>query len=139
MIPITQTRVHTESGPPGNCFPAAIASLLHCDLDAVPQPEEGDRNDWGAYWPRVAEFLACRGLFMLLVPHGPDSHESTATYAGWERSLCMAMGMGPRGHRHVVVYRGHELVHDPHPSRAGLVSIEALAYLVPLDPAEHGQ
>jgi hypothetical protein len=47
-------------------------------------------------------------------------------------------GQSPRG-SHAVVARGDEVVHDPHPSRAGLLRREDATVLIPLDPARAGR
>lgn len=45
--------------------------------------------------------------------------------------LWIASGPTHRQTRHAVVYRGAEMVHDPHPSRSGLTSIGAGRVFVP--------
>ena len=44
-------------------------------------------------------------------------------------------GMGPRGRQHATIWRDGQLVHDPHPSGTGLVSVEYVDLLYPLDAA----
>ncbi len=45
----------------------------------------------------------------------------------------IALGPGPRGWRHAVVMlcnaEGTRVVHDPHPSRAGLIETDALLFI----------
>jgi hypothetical protein len=49
--------------------------------------------------------------------------------------LCIAHGEASRGVRHAVVWKGSEMVHDPHPSRAGLIGEpDHLTLLVVQDP-----
>jgi hypothetical protein len=138
MIPVDQTSLHRPGEPPGNCFAACLASLLHVPLDSVPQPREGEgpESDWASYWERIAVFLAGRGFYLLLAPAAGVELESTAPLAGAEEALAIAGGPTWRGNvHHVVVIRGREIVHDPHPSREGLVEAQKLMYLVPLDPS----
>ena len=136
MIPVDQTSLHRPGEPPGNCFAACIASLLHVPLESVPQPVEGEVEHWASYWERLAPWLASRGFYMVLIDAG-TAYESSALIAGHAESLRMVGGPSPRGTlSHVVVARGDEIAHDPHPSRAGLAGpVEATMYLVPLDPS----
>ena len=59
------------------------------------------------------------------------------TLGAWdERGYYIAGGMCERGGRHSCVYRDGRLAHDPHPSRAGLLSVDTWTLLVPLDPGQ---
>jgi hypothetical protein len=115
--PVDQT---TFGYPHGNCFSACVASLLHLAVDDVPWFLR--HADWyGAF----AEWLRPRGFYPVNVP--------------WSGAWCpegyyILGGRSPR-HAHAVVARGPDIVHDPHPSRAGLVAREDCTMLVPLDPA----
>jgi len=106
---------------------AAIATLLDLALDDVPDFTAGELADTGgrlkAYWQRVDAFLATRGLYRLGLPEQglPGLH--------------LASGTSPRGTGHVVVRSGWQTVHDPHPSRADLASVDRLWVLVPVNPA----
>jgi hypothetical protein len=44
----------------------------------------------------------------------------------------MMSGMGNRGLRHAVVARRGEMIHDPHPSRAGLLDVDRIYLFVPV-------
>jgi hypothetical protein len=50
----------------------------------------------------------------------------------------IADGDGPRGVRHSVVVLDGQIVHDPHPSRAGLIG-KPIYYYVPLRAASCGE
>lgn len=128
MIPVDQTRLHDpERGVPGNCMQAAVATILDLELDAVPDFTGGELVDTGprlkAFWQRLDDFLMSRGFYRLGVPEQglPGLH--------------LASGTSPRGVGHVVVRNGWQTVHDPHPSRADLVSVDRLWVLVPTNPA----
>ncbi len=115
----------------GNCFATAIACIL--DLDVLDVP-----NFCGDYWTHDGEWfrqtnkwLASRGLRYIefsfgdwvALDHGlPDVHTIVA-------------GPGPRGCDHCVVWLGDAMVHDPHPSGAGLLENKTVGFFVPLDPA----
>ena len=50
------------------------------------------------------------------------------------RGLHVLAGGSPRGdYLHAVVARGSEIVHDPHPSRVGLMDHVDVTLIVPLD------
>lgn len=128
MKPVDQT-VFTVPG--GNCFSACVASILEIGLEDVPyfmgDFEEADR---GAWFERFANWLAPRGLwpinFRLGDWHPPDD------------AIYILSAGSPRGEwDHAVVARGNKVVlHDPHPSRAGLVRLKnaEATLLVPYAP-----
>ena len=117
MKPVDQDRFDS---PHGNCVQAAIASVLELPLDMVPELPGGDvlkLNLWlkqrqlGFFW------LDADADFVADVP------------------FCLGRGVSPRGLKHAVVcdYRG-DVVHDPHPSRAGVEKILQYGYFVTLAP-----
>lgn len=110
----------------GNCTQAAIATLLGLPLAAVPdfnRPFAGQKGARALMLAEVQVWLAERGWAFVDVDFPQPG------------GLYLADGVSPRGGRHMVVYRGDGIAHDPHPSRAGLVSDVRFAALVPLDPA----
>lgn len=88
-----------------DCLRASIASILDRPIDDVPHfvAEHGDRC-----WCAALEWAQTQGL-ELRMSYGEDPG-----------GLCIATGDGPRGRRHSVVWDGG-LLHDPHPSGAGLI------------------
>lgn len=126
MKPVDQT---TFGFPGGNCFSACVASLLEIGIDEVPYFMGAPENEW---FTRFREWLAPHGLWPLFMTLGND---------GWTPDgLYIMGGLSPRGtdperHLHSVVARGGEIVHDPHPSRAGLADRRDALMLVPVDPA----
>lgn len=139
MIPVDQTIFGGDNPDPfkrGNCMQAAFASLLEVPLADVPHFVAYDnwqevRDDWLAVrglWALVACVEMMRGL------HWPRHLDA----------LVLVSGPSPRGPwSHVCVgklaLKGGEwqasVVHDPHPSRAGLVSISYWQFMLPLNPA----
>lgn len=121
MIPVDQTNFYDpEKGTRGNCQQAATASLLGLTLDEVPNFMEQPQGFWQSFW----EFIASRGLVLIELSgarHFDVYH--------------LAYGPSPRGVSHAVVYRYGALAHDPHPSRAGLLSVETTVLIVPADLA----
>ncbi len=102
MIPIDQTVL---GAPDGNCMSAAIASVLERPIDTLPH-FGGDR-----WLRRLEDWLRPQRMVPVLAKGWPDD------YNGYG----VGLGMGPRGLHHAVVVENAMLVHDPHPSRAGLV------------------
>lgn len=115
MIPHTQTRI----GDNGNCFAAALASIL--DERQLPEFGGDDR-----YWDRVDAYLARRGLKYRRVPLEPKP----VGYSTVE-------GISPRGGLHACVAKDGEFVHDPHPveddPRRGLRTPKYYGLLLPLE------
>jgi len=120
MKPVDQTKLHTETQT-GNCMCAALASILEIDIEAVPHFEDMDDTRW---WPALRNWLEGLG-FQLLTWDG--DYEMEGYYLG--------CGISPRNLPHMVVYKGSEMVHDPHPSRAGIEKKDKIWVLIPHDPA----
>ena len=143
VIPVDQDRI----GEHGNCFAACFASLLEMPLADIPD------SGYQGYESKIAPFLATRGLAYCEVYVGPmkrlERHEppSPELDLGWQplvyshpHPLCIVCGPSPNGPwSHACVGRtngyGYELVHDPNPSRKGLLSLERIGYFVVLNPA----
>lgn len=127
MIPVDQT---TFGFPGGNCLSACIASLLELPIEEVPY--FGADGNW---LDRLALWLTPRGFWPLICPLDRDAR-------WYPPVLHILSGKGPRDLGrpdvlHSVVAYGNEIVHDPHPSRAGLITHEDVVLLVPVDPAQH--
>lgn len=144
MKPVDQTRFAIElplSEAPGNCWPACIASILEVPLAEVPdeadfwKPGMNHRQSWRLYYPAVTKWLRDRGYLIVEV------RMKDVCYAGevWDVPSIIS-GPSPRNSEvnHAVVGCGNAIVHDPHPSRAGLAMIEGkdwwFEFFVPLDP-----
>ena len=118
MKPINQT---TFGAPGGNCLSACFASLLHIPIEDVPYLESDDVE------PQIAKFatwLKAYGLYPLMLSpgaHVPGFH--------------IISGHSPRGRgTHAVVAVGDTIVHDPHPSKAGIRDVVHKIVLVPFEP-----
>lgn len=133
MRPVDQT-VFTVPG--GNCFSACVATLLELDLGEVPYfmgEEPPDRpSDWFGHF---AAWLSRHGFYPLCCAL-PDQGDG-----GWRpHGLHILSGLSPRAKelgetwQHSVVARATEIIHDPHPSRAGVLSHDDVVILVPFDP-----
>jgi hypothetical protein len=141
MIPIHQTRLGTVTDPDykniGNCFVACIASILEKPLEIFPDYVEaitvcqGERQlAWNYHWVEISNFLAENfNLGMLEVSTNLDSLNTL-----FHECFYIATGTSIRNSIHAVVYKGHEMVHDPHPSGDGLIDIKWHLYFVSLNP-----
>lgn len=119
MTPVDQTKFHTETTR-GNCFAAAIASLLDLPLGDIPAFEEA-----GAEWHEP--FLAwCHER--RLEPVFLASMEPPKGYS-------IVSGLSPRGNNvmHSAIALDGTLVFDPHPSRAGLVWVRDYLIFEPVE------
>lgn len=124
MIPITQTELYDPMRPDhrGNCWQTVLASVLDLPLDEVPHfvqddhDHDGTKNFEWNWWKRSFDFLRERGLTLEYA----DLDDSPGEYL-------LVAGKSPRGGGaiyHVVIYRDGVMVHDPHPDRTGLLSID---------------
>lgn len=139
MIPVDQTTFGSpDDTPPGNCTSACVASLLHLPCDDV--PIFVSRPNW---FEALSLFAREHGHAAVYVRGGGydcgrhvqgEFHPGGHGWMAAKGTLCIAGGPGPRGHEHSVVWRlGEGLVHDPHPSRAGLTDEpEHYIFLLPL-------
>ena len=144
MIAQTQTLLaeredgHTAAGLPGNCLQAAVASLLDLEVDQV--PHFALYVDWFAAMRRWARDTR-EGDFTYFEFPVPEQYatawESVVAWGREHDAHLLLSGPSPRGpFWHVVVGNVDlEVVHDPHPSRAGLVEVrDAIVYCAPYDP-----
>jgi len=141
MIPVDQTRFHDPEGksPPGNCWAACLASILEFRLEDVPDladywtPDASAAKVWNAYYDATIAWLAKQNLGFVEAHF--DQYNRDLTDNAW----CLIAGPSPRYPVfHSVVGRNFEVVHDPHPSRAGLAGERRewlFGYVVLLDPA----
>jgi hypothetical protein len=122
---VDQTILYTPGGPKkGNCTEASVASILGLTLDQVPD-FRANGDDALSFWDAFETFINSYGFHVMMLPgdHVPDV-------------LYLASGLSPRGVHHMVLMRSGQIVHDPHPSKAGIGKVEQVRILVPFDPAE---
>lgn len=136
MIPVDQTEFGADSG---NCFPAVVASLLELPLAEVPNVYRAHLGAPIDAWQAFARWAATRGWSVIEVLAEPS-----AGFAPAEGQWCWLCGKSPRHPEvdHAVVgrYQGGQyvIVHDPHPSRAGLHDLGVAGFLIPVDPRGKG-
>lgn len=107
-----------------NCMQCCVGYLLGLPLREVPQfAEHGG-------WELFQEFAATKGYSAVLLP---GNIELEADY--------LASGSTERGTSHMVVMNDGKLVHDPHPSNAGLCRVQCVWLLArratPIRRLEH--
>lgn len=125
MKPVDQTIFGV---PDGNCFAACVASLMGLALEDV--PNFCSHKDW---FERLRVWLAPRG-FVPIAFEPSDACGTDDLFDHVGDAFAIVGGRAARGHLHACVYRGGRLVHDPHPSRAGLLSVKDVIVFVCVDP-----
>lgn len=100
---------HFDGDPvPGDCVRACIATILGLELDDVPHFVQLYDCEWAA---EMQDWCEARGVV-------------AEWRSGWHptKEPAMLSGPSPRTGRHAVVMQHGEIIHDPHPSRLGLVT-----------------
>ncbi len=133
IIPVDQT---TFGVPGGNCLSACIASILQLGIEEVPYFMSNDVN--GREWiTKLATWLVQFGLYPVVVTglaSGQLGYVAAHLVIKGFAGVHILQGPTVRGGTHAVVGVGNTIIHDPHPSRAGLVSISERTLLVPYKP-----
>lgn len=136
MIPVTQTKVVVRNSKGedvvrGNCYAAAIASMLELPITEVPNVEVFfHMPEDSSYWQEVMlTFLQSKGWELCSDDRFKVFHDKE--FGGEQRDDIMAAlwgkyylvtGESPRGVSHICIYQNGRLAHDPHPSREGLLT-----------------
>jgi hypothetical protein len=116
-----------QLGERGDCMRACLASILDLPLDDVPDfVNEGDPAFW---FGRAQSWLRPQGKRMVWVD------PSIAPFVNVDEAvLHIKVGFANRAsialnETHAVVGLGETIVHDPHPSRAGLAEVREFFFL----------
>ncbi|HEV8448563.1 MAG TPA: hypothetical protein VGQ44_17155 [Gemmatimonadaceae bacterium] len=114
MKPVTQTHVGVGN-PRANCLMAAIASIVECPIDSL--PDVYDHEQRGLDWFGVLrDALAPHRLVPVIYDQNSKLFPPIAP-----KGYHVACGTSPRqDEQHAVVALDGEIVFDPHPSRDGL-------------------
>lgn len=130
MKPVDQTLFGT---PLGNWLMACVASILEVPLESLPDlndeivargGEEAKTESGDAVWWNVLqETLRRHGKIAIYYPNSP---------AILPPGYHIASGVGGRDLRHACVSLDGTIVHDPHPDKTGLPSVERFYLIVPL-------
>lgn len=130
MKPAKQTKLHISDKQNGNCMNAAFASILELDIEDIPHFEDMPECGQGtkenpSWWKALNDWLWQMGFYL----------ETRNGSQGMPPVYFIANGPSPRGLEHSVIYKGTEMVHDPHPSNEGLNEVTSIWILVPIDPS----
>jgi len=164
MIPITQTKSSLknskgESIQHGNCWAAAIASILELPLTEVPNFEVWFEWDDGFWWDLTIRFLIKKkhklrynNDFRVFHPElaidwfnetegkNPDGLPfelwAEITRDSLQDQYYFVSGLSHRGVSHVTIWQNGKMVHDPHISRDGILELTSFQQIVPLSDEE---
>ena len=92
-----------------NCMQCCVSYMLGLPLESVPEFATAGG------WDRFASFAESQGYAAVMLP---GNREFEADY--------LASGTTARGTSHMVGMNDGKLVHDPHPSNAGLVEVQCV-------------
>lgn len=136
---VDQAIMHEVGGArPGDCLRAALATITDSALLEVPHFVEFGDDCWLLELQGfVRRWSLGRHEIMWFPPYPQPEHENTATLAtSWGTDpaygtvLCGPSPRGPFGHAVVGDPTGRTMLHDPHPSRAGILSVDYVMALV---------
>lgn len=122
---------HRADGEPGDCYRTCLAIIADTDPSTMP--------NFGRFWLNNSWWFAAR-LWAQSIGRDLGYYDVDVARANpdWLSDLVIGSGPSPRGNfDHCVILDRHlELVHDPHPSRAGLVKVEGVDSLMPCPLAD---
>ncbi len=105
-----------------DCFSACLSWLLKLPQDEVPDFTDLEDPNSGKFYHNVADFLKARGLRMMMI--------EWRDMPAWMGGPVIARGTSPREKAHAVLWDDDGMMHDPHPSRDGLVGEPTHAMLI---------
>jgi len=130
MKKIYQTKfagIDAPVGERGNCWQAAVASILELPLEVVPDIQEYDEKL--VWFDEFREWLKQYGLSAIgLATNG------NITIEGYHLIECKSTTL-KNGELHVVVGLNEEVVHDPNPNATALGEVVDYIIFTALDPA----
>ena len=144
MIPVDQVRT---GKPQGQCTEAAVASILEVSLDTVPDlwgGQSADEERPPRRWVQLLGLILAHGsqLVRYNIPCTPlndfdlDSLDLPRDARFVARGFHLLVGENPDGVGHMVVAKDGAVVHDPNPSRRGIVAVEEVIVFIPLEMVE---
>jgi hypothetical protein len=156
MTPVTQTKVvvrnsNNEIVQNGNCLASAIASMLDLPLSEVPNFEVWYKWHDGFYDELVDRFLIKKGLKMAYAPEfkvfHPEIIEQEIKDGNFDFNVeevksslkdkyYFICGKSKRGVYHITIWQNGVMVHDPHPTREGIDTLEEFKEIIPLSKEE---
>jgi len=126
MIPVQQTIFDDTYG---DCFRACVASIFEFPIEEMPNFWE-QTQDVSEFWKLNNEWLVKNKGFKC-----PSFQLSMDDMHVIEDLLCVACAKSPRGDMDHAVVWNNGLIHDPHPSNAGLAEEpDTFTMFIPIDP-----
>lgn len=144
MIPVTQTKVVVKNSKGefvvhGNCYAAAIASMLELPITEVPNVELFFSGDEDVFWDTImSNFLRRKGYelvdgdeYKIFHPEYEPRHHAAMDeglrdllhdMGKYKDDFYFVSGDSPRGVKHICIYKEGVMVHDPHPTREGILN-----------------
>lgn len=132
MTPVMQTKVVVKNTKGemvvrGNCLAACIASLLELPITEVPNVETlygiDDTFYYEVLWRWLSHLgyeLSTDGRFRCF--HGDESKSEFKEQL--QDKFYLVSGESPRRFQHICIYQNGKLIHDPHPTKEGLLTEE---------------
>jgi hypothetical protein len=150
MIPIYQTKVNIKNSngevvQHGNCFAAAVASILEVPITEVPNVEVLINVTNGYWWLVMDTWLQSKGYELCADDrykvfhddkHGLFEGKREEWIAECINKYYIVVGKSHRGVMHNVIYKNGEMVHDPHLSQDGLLTFERFESIEPTPPSQ---
>jgi hypothetical protein len=132
MIPVIQTKVVVRNSKgdivvSGNCYAAAIASMLDLPITEVPNCEVffpwSEENRFWDQWMNA--WLELKGWKIESAPeygvYHDDEHYADGTAELLKDDFYFVSGPSVRGVNHICIFKAGRLVHDPHPTKEGIL------------------
>lgn len=135
MIPVTQTKmvVRNSNGDiivRGNCLAACVASILELPITEVPNVETLFNVSDTYYYDVLYSWLKSLGyeygtddrfkVFHKNKYFNEENREALKAYC--KNKYYLVSGKSSRGVTHLCIYKNGKLVHDPHPTKEGLLT-----------------
>jgi hypothetical protein len=122
----------TEGWPGGECVRASYATLLGVDIDLIPPLDPGTAARKGQDQGNMERaWLSSIGLDLVEIAVDPYDTIPQEVLDCVPEVPHLMSGISPRGYGHRCVGIGGQVAWDPHPSRAGLLTVYSVGLLVP--------
>lgn len=129
FVGVTQ---RVEGWPYGECVRATYATILGMDIEDVPRFDPAVLRPGEEQSQRERRWLASIGLDLFEISTNPEGELPEEVLGMLPQAPNLMSGISPRGFGHRVMGYGGQVAWDPHPSRAGLVTIYSVGYLIPM-------
>ena len=121
-----------EGWPFGECVRASYASILELPIDAVPRFDPASLRSGETQRRRERTWLRSKGLSLVELSARVGDELPDEVLASLPPVEHLISGVSPRGLGHRCVGFGGRIAHDPHPSRAGLLMVYSVGFLMPV-------